>query len=61
MTEGEMKRVDVWLEPQDMEVIEYLKTEYGGTASSAVRIGLRLIRKYRNIPEGSVNFRTDEA
>jgi hypothetical protein len=39
------KRYDVWLNERHQETIEYAKKIQGGTAATAIKAGLNLLRK----------------
>jgi hypothetical protein len=52
-----LKRFDVWLNEHHQETIELAKKVYGGTAATAIRAGLVLLRKTidRHISEKGIS------
>jgi hypothetical protein len=45
--EGDKERVDVWLEPDDMESLNFIRFKHGGaTKSVTVRTCIRLVRHW---------------
>jgi hypothetical protein len=50
-SEDILKRIDVWLNERHMETIEHAKKIHGGTAATAIRAGLELLRRQMKLDQ----------